>query len=81
MESKSKTLLMDTIYDIIGSIFLGMGIYSFAKNANFAPGGLSGISLILNYIFNLPIGTLTMTLNIPLIIISCKVLGKNFLLK
>lgn len=81
MESKSKTLLIDTIYDIIGSIFLGMGIYSFAKNANFAPGGLSGISLILNYIFNLPIGTLTMTLNIPLIIISYKVLGKNFLLK
>lgn len=80
-KQKLNTFLIDIFYDIIGSIFLGMGIYSFAKNANFAPGGLSGLSLILNYITNIPIGLLTLLLNIPLILISYKVLGKTFIFK
>lgn len=81
MKNKEKSLLIDIIYDIIGSIFFGMGVYSFAKNANFAPGGLSGIGLIISHIFPIQIGTITLILNIPLIIISYKILGKKFLLK
>lgn len=81
MNNKKQDLLIDLLYDILGSIFFGMGIYSFAKNAGFAPGGLSGIVLILNHLFEIQIGTITFLLNIPLILMSYKILGKDFLIK
>ena len=53
---------------------------SFAKMANFAPGGLTGLALIMNSLWKFPIGITTMVLNIPLILISGKLVGKSFLL-
>lgn len=72
---------LDTFYDIIGSILYAAGIYTFALAANFAPGGISGLSIIINHFTNIPIGTCSLLLNIPIIIISYKVLGKIFLIK
>ncbi len=79
---KPKTLLIDIAYDIVGSIFYALAIYTFAKAANFAPGGMSGVALIINYLIPaLPIGTITLLMNIPLVIISYKALGASFLIK
>ena len=36
---KTKNIILDLIYDIIGSIFYSISIYTFAKIGNFAPGG------------------------------------------
>lgn len=58
-----------------------MGIYSFAKMADFSPGGLSGLALIIHHLCGLPIGLTTLLLNIPLIMISYRIVGKDFLLK
>ncbi len=79
-EHPKKELVVDILYDIIGSILFGAGIYTFAEGGNFAPGGISGIALIMN-IRNLPVGTMTLILNIPLVIISYKTVGKRFLMK
>ena len=76
-----KELAVDILYDIIGSILFGAGIYTFAEGGNFAPGGISGIALIMNKLWNLPVGTMTLILNIPLVIISYKTVGKRFLIK
>ncbi|WP_346887147.1 YitT family protein [Clostridium sp. UBA1056] len=72
---------IDTFYDIIGSILYAAGIYTFALSAHFAPGGISGLSIIINHFTKLPIGICSLLLNIPIIIISYKVLGKWFLIK
>ena len=48
---------------------------------NFAPGGMSGLALIMNYLWHLPIGLTTLVLNLPLILLSYKIVGKEFLLK
>ncbi len=77
----AKRVTLDTICDIVGSILYSMGLYTFAKMGNFSPGGVSGVALILNYLFNLPVGVVTIILNIPLIIISYKVVGPRFLIK
>ena len=58
-----------------------IGIYTFAKLANFAPGGLSGLALIANHLWGLPIGTTSLVLNIPLILMSYRIVGKHFMLK
>ena len=78
---KLKTFLIDLLCDIIGSILYSTGIYTFAKAADFAPGGISGLALILNHLWGLPIGIMTLVLNIPLVLISYRVVGKEFLLK
>lgn len=76
-----KSIVLDLFYDIIGAFFFAIGIYTFARMANFAPGGLSGLALIMNYLWNFPIGITTIALNIPFILASGRILGKNFLLK
>ena len=43
-EHPKKELAVDILYDIIGSILFGAGIYTFAEGGNFAPGGISGIA-------------------------------------
>lgn len=81
MKNKIKIFAVDTLYDIIGSILFALGIYTFAKAGNFAPGGVSGLALIFNHLFKAPIGITSLALNIPIILISFKVLGKTFLIK
>ena len=76
-----KILLWDLLYDIAGSILYAAGIYTFAGYAGFAPGGVSGLALILNHLLGLPVGTVTLLFNIPLVIISYKDVGKALLLK
>lgn len=79
--SKTHNIITDVVYDIIGSFFYAVGVYTFAKMANFAPGGLTGLALIMNYLWNFPIGITTIVLNLPLMAISYHILGKNFILK
>lgn len=74
-------LSLDLFYDIIGSILYGAGIYTFALSAHFTPGGISGLSIIINHFIGIPIGLCSLILNIPIILISYKVLGKIFLFK
>lgn len=79
--TKVRNIVLDLLYDIIGSFFYAVGIYTFAKMANFAPGGLTGLALIMNYLWKFPIGITTIVLNIPFMLVSGRILGKNFLLK
>lgn len=76
-----KQIVLDLIYDIAGSILYAAGIYTFAGNGGFAPGGVSGLALIMNNLWGLPVGTVTLLLNIPLILISYKTVGKRLLIK
>ena len=80
-KKKIRILVMDLLYDIIGSIFYAIGLYTFARMAEFAPGGLSGLALIMNHLWGLPIGITTLVLNIPIILVSCRILGRMFFLK
>ena len=79
MKKQTKRLILDLLFDIIGSIAYSIGIYTFARSANFAPGGVSGLALIINHLFHLPIGITSLALNVPLVLISYKVVGKQFL--
>ncbi len=85
MTSKRETLIRQTaadlIYDIAGSVLYAVGLYTFAGNAGFAPGGISGLALILNHIWGLPVGTMTLLFNIPLVAVSYKTVGRRLLMK
>lgn len=68
------------LYDLIGSLLLGISVVTFAVNADFAPGGVTGLAVILNFIFDLPIGWMTILINIPIILFTFRKLGMKFFL-
>ena len=76
-----QNIAIDLFCDILGSILSAIGIYTFAKLASFAPGGISGVALILNHLWNLPIGTTSLVINIPLILLSYRIVGRKFMIK
>ena len=72
----------DLLHDIIGSILYAAGIYTFAATANFAPGGITGIAMIINhYVPFLRIGLLSLIINVPVAIICYRLLGRVFFFK
>lgn len=82
MNNKSiRTFLLDLIVDIIGSLFIAIGVYNFAAASEFPVTGVSGIALVFYYYWHLPIGLVTMALNIPIILICGRILGVKFMLK
>ena len=46
-----RRFVIDLLVDLIAGIFYALGIYTFAKPANFAPGGLSGLALIAHHLW------------------------------
>lgn len=65
-----RTLAVDVLYDIMGNALYAVAICVFAKHAPFAPSGVSGLAVIMNHIWNgLPIGTLTLALNVPIALV------------
>lgn len=46
-----KAAARDLLHDIAGSILYAAGIYTFAATANFAPGGITGVAMIINPIY------------------------------
>lgn len=81
-KARLKIFAVDTIYDIIGSILYAVGYYTFASNADFAPGGVGGIAIIINhYLPWVPLFLCQNIINIPIAIICFKLLGKKFFIK
>ena len=76
-----RDFILDLISDIVGSALYAAGVYSFASKAGFAPGGISGLSLIVHTLWGFPIGTVSLILNIPLILLSYRIIGRRFLQK
>lgn len=46
-----------------------------------APGGFSGIAAIFYYLFSLPVGAVTLALNVPLFILAYRHVGRSFALR
>ena len=68
----------DLLADVLGALLYGAGVYVFAVNANFAPGGITGLAILVNHFFPfLPIGTLTVIINLPVILLCYAYLGKK----
>ena len=73
-----KHWLADTGMEILGSILTGIALYNFAVPAGFPMTGFSGLALILYRLFHLPIGAMTIALNIPVAFLCYRLLGRQF---
>ncbi len=78
---KIKTFCVDCLYDAVGSLIYGVGILCFTAPNQVAPGGVSGVATLINFVTGLPIGAMNLAINIPLVIIGFLILGKTFTAK
>jgi uncharacterized membrane-anchored protein YitT (DUF2179 family) len=65
----------------IGCALMAFGVVGFLSPNSIAMGGTGGLAIILNSQFNISIGILFGLINIPLLLVSIKYLGKYFALK
>ena len=76
-----KKFSKELLIDIAGGMLLAIAVYNFASNAGFPIAGISGIALIIYHLTGLPMGAVTIGLNIPIIIICYKFLGRDFFIR
>lgn len=76
-----RKLLFDILVDVVGGFSAAIGVYNFAANASFPLAGVSGISLIIYRLFGIPIGLMTILLNVPIVLVCFRFLGKRFFLR
>lgn len=76
-----KKYLKEGIEIIIGCILMALGTALFLLPNQLSSGGFAGISTIIYYLFNMPLGITMLILNIPLIILTIIKVGKEIAIK
>lgn len=66
---------------MVGTFIMAAGFVLFISPYKLAPGGVYGIAIILHHLFGFPIGLSALVMDIPLTILSIKILGPRFGIK
>lgn len=78
MSIKGKELLIKIVKIILGSLIYSVAINAFIIPHKLLSGGVAGISLILQYVSNIPSGYWVFIINIPVFIIGYRLINKDF---
>ena len=81
---KRRTVLIwfvDTVMIIIAAAVYSLGVHCFISPNDIAPGGVTGIAIIVSGLTPLKVGTLIFAFNIPLMILGFIFLGKATMIK
>lgn len=70
--------MLKITYLIIGCIICALSYAVFLIPHQIVPGGVTGIAMILHFLYQSPVGIIAIILNIPLFIIAIRVLGVGF---
>lgn len=76
-----KNALTDTGALLLGSFLYAVGINLFILPGEIVVGGLTGIATVLNLLFDTPVGTVTLLLNLPLMLLYMRFYGFGSLVK
>ena len=78
---RGKERLIDLIFEFSGIFIMSVGVHCFLVPANIAPGGLSGLGILVRYLWGMPIGLSTFLMNVPIFILSWRYLGRKYTLQ
>ena len=79
-DSKALHLIIKYLVIVIGSLIYAVGFQFFLYPNNITSGGVVGIAMIINQLSGLPVGVMTILLNIPLFLVAWRHFGIDFLL-
>jgi uncharacterized membrane-anchored protein YitT (DUF2179 family) len=77
----SKSWFKNYILILLGTFTLASGMVFFIAPHKLVPGGVYGISIVIHHLLGTPIGAVSLSMDIPLLLIGIKVLGKRFGIK
>lgn len=78
---KIKAMVLDLLCILAGSAIYAVSVNAFTAPNNIAPGGMTGVATMLNYMFSTPIGMAVLVLNIPIIIWGIMEIGYKLVAK
>lgn len=83
METKKKwkNFLIDIGFILLGSIIYALSVDIFTAPNLIAPGGITGLATVLNYLFGTPIGLMAFFINVPIIIWAVCEIGYKLVVK
>jgi uncharacterized membrane-anchored protein YitT (DUF2179 family) len=76
-----KAEIKSTLFIVLGIVAAGFGLNGFLLPNSFIDGGVTGISLLLTELTQLPLSVLIVLINLPFIFLSYFTLGKSFAIK
>lgn len=77
-KEKRNELLLAWGQILLGCVIGGAAYPCFLVPNNVAPGGVTGIGVLINYLFSLPVGAVTVVLNIPIFLAGLRYMGRVF---
>lgn len=81
MKKSLRRWIIDILVMIFAAAIYSLGVHIFISPNNIAPGGVTGISIILTNFWGISVGTLIFLINIPLIIAGFILLNKTTMIK
>ncbi len=78
---KVKGFALDFAAMLAGAMIYALAVNAFTAPNNIAPGGVTGIATMLNYLFSTPIGLVTFIINVPIIIWAVLEIGYKLVVK
>ena len=78
MSPAAKEKLSAYAQIVLGCVLGGAAYPLFMTPNKIAPGGLTGVGVILNHLFSLPVGMSSLVLNVPLFVFGYRSIGRIF---
>ncbi len=80
-KAKTKEVILDFIICTIGAFIYALAVNCFVSPNEISSGGATGLALLANHLWNIPVGTGMLIVNVPLFIIAFIVFGWKFIVK
>ncbi len=77
-ESFNKSELKNYLMIMVGITILAIGINVYYSPQHLVTGGISGLAIILDYVFRIPLWLTNVIVNIPLFVVGIKIKGMDF---
>lgn len=79
--SSKREFAKDILADIVGCGVYAFGVQCFTSPNNIAPGGVTGLAIMIEYLFGFRISVMTLVFNIPLLLLAWFFLGHKFTIR
>jgi len=70
--------IKNTAFVVVGCLVSAIGVNMFLVTAKLLSGGVSGVAILIQYVFHVPSGYTVLVANIPLLVLSHKKLNRRF---
>lgn len=72
-----KEIFFELLQMVIGCFLMAIGFVLFFDPKNIAPGGITGLSIVISEVTKLPLSLINLSINVPLFLLAYKILSKK----